>query len=410
MNNYHSRLQLLLSLLEYATPHPHEQHMHSFLPKGGEFDKTGNYILKIGKSDTLFCCHIDTVGHIVKRTDPIIKAGWIKATNKDASCLGGDDRCGMLCLIHLIENKIPGTYIFHVGEEKGTIGASAIKKDFDLSKFKRAVEFDRRDITSVITEMGVTRTCSDTFGKALADQLKNNFRLDNTGVFTDVGKYSEIIPEVTNLSVGYYNEHTSKEKINAKWLIGKFLPAILKVDWENLPIERNPKDESNKKYHYHHGYYGGHYDDDGRFGRHSSYHGWRKYPDIGYCDFCETYGEMKTAIVDKTAAQLCSDCSELYAMAVNFEDNNDLEALDRYEEEEEEETTSPGFSLHKEFGEHDLDDFYDDIDTSPIKVHNDNTRITGQCFCCGGEFFNEDMQTMYDSKCCNDCADDINLR
>lgn len=249
-SNFDDKLKLLLKLLEYNTPYEHEEHMHQFLPKGGSFDTKGNYIYITDKnSKTLFCCHLDTVGLFKKKVNPIYDDGWIRVGNKDAHCLGGDDRCGMLCLLTLIENKVPGTYIFHIGEERGLVGARHIEKTYKISNFDRAVEFDRKGETSVITEMGMTKTCSDDFAEALCKELGMGFKPDDTGVSTDVKEYENQIAECTNISVGYRSEHSTNETINADFLINGLLPAIVKVDWENLPTKRDPKANNRKVYY-----------------------------------------------------------------------------------------------------------------------------------------------------------------
>jgi hypothetical protein len=245
---FNKKLKLLLDLLEFSTPYGDEEHMHKFLPKGGTFDEKGNYIITTDKkSKTLFCCHLDTVGGKKIEVKPIYQNGWIYATSKKATCLGGDDRCGILCLLHLIEHKIPGTYIFHIGEEKGLIGARELEKTFDFSNFDRAIEFDRRGENSVITEMGVVKTCSDDFAEALCKELGLGYKPDNTGISTDTRAYEEKVPECTNISVGYRNEHTSNEVINADFLINDLLTSIIKIDWESLPTKRDPK-ANNKTY------------------------------------------------------------------------------------------------------------------------------------------------------------------
>jgi len=250
-NNFNEKLSLLLKMLEYNTPYENEEHMFQFLPKGGFFDKKGNYFFITDEnSKTLFCCHIDTVGRSKKKVEPIYENGWIRVGNKDAYCLGGDDRCGMLCLLTLIENKVPGTYIFHIGEEKGLIGARYIEKNYDLSKFERAIEFDRKGENSVIIEMGITKTCSDDFAEALCKELGMNFKSDDGGVSTDVKVYEDKIPECTNISVGYRNEHSTNEVINADFLINGLLPIIIKIDWEKLPTKRDPKANNRKVYNY----------------------------------------------------------------------------------------------------------------------------------------------------------------
>jgi hypothetical protein len=238
-------LYLLLDLLTETTPFTYEVAIHKYLPDGGYFDDIGNYIFELGDSQTLFCCHMDTVGRKQEYVNPLYIDGIIKS-NITTSCLGGDDRCGMLCCLAMINAGVPGTYIFHVGEERGAIGAEHIVDTFDLSKFKRAVEFDRRGTTSIITEMMISRVCSDVFALDLASKLGLGFVPDDTGIFTDVYKYKHIIPEVTNLSVGYYNEHSPKESIDADWLIFDFIPRLLSLDWESLIVDRDPLKEEDE--------------------------------------------------------------------------------------------------------------------------------------------------------------------
>jgi di/tripeptidase len=49
----------------------------------------------------------------------------------------------------------------------------------------------------------------------------------------------DIIPECTNVSVGYYREHTTEEKQDIDHLIN-LCKACVKVDWENLSVKRDP--------------------------------------------------------------------------------------------------------------------------------------------------------------------------
>jgi hypothetical protein len=44
-----------------------------------------------------------------------------------------------------------------------------------------------------------------------------------------------IIPECTNLSVGYFNEHSTRESTNIKFLVSLAKTAC-KIDWETLPV------------------------------------------------------------------------------------------------------------------------------------------------------------------------------
>ena len=112
------------------------------------------------------------------------------------------------------------------------------------SEFDRAIAFDRRGIDSVITHQGWGRCCSDAFGSALAEELmKNNDALmmlnDDTGVYTDTAEFTDIIPECTNISVGYAREHTQEESLDLIYY-QNLAAAVLTVDWDGLPVERDP--------------------------------------------------------------------------------------------------------------------------------------------------------------------------
>ena len=60
-----------------------------------------------------------------------------------------------------------------------------------------------------------------------------------------------IIPECTNLSVGYHNAHSARENQEIDYLL-KFRDALVKVDWESLVTDRDPSVKEYSSY----GYYG----------------------------------------------------------------------------------------------------------------------------------------------------------
>ena len=197
---------------------------------------------------TLFSCHTDTAGRseephkLGRRID---RSTIITVVQGD--CLGADDGAGVWLLLQMIDAGVPGTYIFHRGEERGGIGSSGIAsyhKNF-LARYKRAIAFDRRGTYSVITHQGFGRCCSDAFATKLAEELTTAsgdryfFAPDNTGVFTDTANYTDVIPECTNVSVGYYSEHTANEMLDLEYLYA-LRDACLALDWEALPTERNP--------------------------------------------------------------------------------------------------------------------------------------------------------------------------
>ncbi len=191
---------------------------------------------------TLFVAHVDTV-HRKEGPNKIRKTDthW----HADGAALGADDGAGVAILMHLLHAGVPAYYVFTQGEECGGIGAKWLSDNWKdgLAKFDRAIAFDRRGIDSVITHQGYGRTASDKFGQALADALNDDMTLmylpDSTGVYTDTAEFIDIIPECTNISVGYYSEHSDKESLDIIHFAALAARVAL-IDWDSLPTDRDP--------------------------------------------------------------------------------------------------------------------------------------------------------------------------
>lgn len=215
----------------------------------------GNLIIEIGEgSKTLFSCHTDTVHRTGIEQKVIIDPTEtkLKFTTDSGQCLGGDDGTGVWLCLELIKAGVPGLYIFHRAEEVGGQGSAYIaNKTPELVRgYERAIAFDRKDDWSIITHQSGVRTCSEAFAKDLAKELSMGHRPDSTGAFTDTANYDTIIPECTNLSVGYHNAHSARENQEIDYLL-EFRDALIKVDWENLVTDRDPSvsEYSNKGYY-----------------------------------------------------------------------------------------------------------------------------------------------------------------
>jgi hypothetical protein len=160
------------------------------------------------------------------------------------SVLGADDGAGMWLLLEMIDAGVPSAYVFHRGEERGGAGSKFLAKTEAkwLQTFDRAVAFDRRGQWSVITEQGWGVCCSDAFGEALAEALSSDtlmFSIDDGGIYTDTSEYTHLIPECTNVSIGYEGEHTSSETVDFPYLIA-LRDQVIALDWEALPTVRDP--------------------------------------------------------------------------------------------------------------------------------------------------------------------------
>lgn len=210
-------------------------------------DSYGNYFLEIGDSKTLFCCHLDTVGGQKLKVNKIYyeKDGRKFVKTDGNTILGADDKTGMVIMLNMIYNNVPGLYYFLIGEEKGTVGSKLLydrKSKMILSKYDRCIAFDRRGYGSIINRQMGKYCCSDEFVDALSKEFKNTgmiFKADPTGVWTDSALFMSVIPECTNLSVGYFNEHTKKEEQDLDYML-EMCKSVLNINWENLPVVRVP--------------------------------------------------------------------------------------------------------------------------------------------------------------------------
>ena len=236
-----------LQLTNYTYPYGTEAFLKSYLPDGIKTDKFGNYYIVVGENpSTMFTCHLDTACVKQEKVKHVQDNKFIKTDGK--TILGADDKAGMVVILYMIEKKVPGLYYFFLGEEVGCIGSGKVAEEWHDSEFydiiQKVVSFDRRGTTSVITHQWYGRCCSDEFALELSMRLNlagEDLKLepDDTGVLTDSAKFMDIVPECTNISVGYYNEHTRNEVQDITYL-QKLCKSVCKIDWETLPVERDP--------------------------------------------------------------------------------------------------------------------------------------------------------------------------
>jgi len=239
-----------LKLTKKTYPYGTEDQLASHLPQGYFKDSHGNYYYKIGKSKTAFTCHLDTA--CKAQVDVIHKFEKNIISTDGKSILGADDKAGMTIILYMIEKRVPGLYCFFIGEEVGCIGSGGASDDDMFKDYDRMVSFDRRGTKSVITHQSSKRCCSEDFAIELSKRLNKHgmeMEPDNTGVYTDSAEFVSVIPECTNISVGYYKEHTCAENQDIDHLI-KLCIAVTRIQWESLPTKRDPSKVEYKPYAY----------------------------------------------------------------------------------------------------------------------------------------------------------------
>lgn len=257
-------------------------------------DRHGNWYQAIGDSRTCFMAHLDTADSTMQAVNHKEKGDWLGTDG--TTILGADDRAGVTVLLSLAHRKKPGHYYLFVGEESGCIGSRKAAKDGMLpSGITQAVSFDRKDFDSVITFQSGSRCCSETYAKALAAELvdltNTEWKPDPSGLYTDSDQFTQTVPEATNISVGYQGAHSNQEKQHLPFL-GLLVEAAYKLDWEGLPIERDPT-VYESRYHAGNGY-----------GGYSYQYGW---DDEGDCDYAGSYWGSQSKQIAMTGAERAAE-------------------------------------------------------------------------------------------------------
>lgn len=240
----------LKTLLSYRRPggsKTEKQFIAAYLDtiSGMEKDGYGNRWLLHPTSRTLISCHTDTVhindGRQAVYIQPKTRIASLHATERASNCLGADDTAGIFAALAMIRAGVPVSYVFHRDEETGGKGSrwAAANLPDRLKRFDRCIALDRRGTGDVITHQAWERCCSDTFAQALASALGGEYQPCPNGIFTDSANYTHLIPECTNLSVGYQHEHTKFEALDTIHL-ANLIARLKKLDWENLPTVRKP--------------------------------------------------------------------------------------------------------------------------------------------------------------------------
>ncbi len=216
------------------------------LPNAEE-DDYGNWWVVVGDAPptTMFSSHTDTVEKrsAVGRKKLSLKGNWLSAAG--GGVLGADCGTGIWIMLNLIKAQVPGVYVFHRDEEIGGGGSTFVSRNLGhkLEGIQHCIAFDRKGTNHVITHQGGSRCCSNAFAEAFAGMLNlgtgMTFAPNDGGSFTDSANYTKQIPECTNLSIGYYDQHTLEEKQDLSF-VSALVTKLISLDFSQLPAERDP--------------------------------------------------------------------------------------------------------------------------------------------------------------------------
>lgn len=209
-------------------------------------DDYGNRLLVEPGSKVLISCHIDSVHRMEgKQRVKVSRAGIVSLDHweVESNCLGADDAAGIYAALRMIQAGVKATYIFHRNEECGGLGSEWLAKNHArwLETFDICLALDRRGTQDVIVSQQWAKCASDEFARGLALQLGMQHSAAD-GIFTDSAHYTHLIPECSNLSIGYQHEHTREETLDLHYL-ESVIRKLTRVDWALVPVVREPGDD-----------------------------------------------------------------------------------------------------------------------------------------------------------------------
>ena len=246
----------LTELLTYCRPHGSVAEQvfvarYLLAVPGATHDAHGNVHVRIGQPTILWSCHTDTVHHVGGHQTVRRVAGRLTLDVRSPSaCLGGDDTVGVYLCLALIAAGQEGHYIFHRGEECGGLGSHALAHHTPglIHDSQFAIALDRAGTRDIITSQCGLTCCSDAFADSLSAALAPTFKHQRryypvAGLYTDTHEYREIIPECTNISVGYGNAHTPAEFVD-EGHVHDLLQALRHLDPDDLVCRRHAESDA----------------------------------------------------------------------------------------------------------------------------------------------------------------------
>lgn len=218
-------MQDLIKLYNIECPHPNEDVMYCYLCKwlqdhNVEYESDGKNIWRLTGKKFILSSHYDMVKTNGRAEHFYIKDNVIKGYNKDyqQTSLGADDKNGIWICMKCIEKGLQPDFIWSFGEEVGLLGihqlddAGVLKEH--IKENNVCLVLDRKGYGEILNEGGTGKYCNTlaqdlvNFGNSLEFGLKVG-----SGTMSDAEVLSKYC-ESTNMSIGYYNGHSSTENTN----------------------------------------------------------------------------------------------------------------------------------------------------------------------------------------------------
>jgi hypothetical protein len=176
------------------------------LPLYKTVDINTKYIYAKGEIPIMLTAHMDTVHKKIPENifyDKSKKVVW------SPEGIGGDDRCGIYAILQLISQGYRPHILFTTGEETGGAGAEEFILDYPMCPIdvNYVLELDRHGVDDV-----VFYNCNNRDFHEYIQAFGFN---KAWGTFSDISIISPAWEVASaNISMGYFNEHTSSEYVN----------------------------------------------------------------------------------------------------------------------------------------------------------------------------------------------------
>ena len=197
--------------------------------KYAKIDNNELFLYAKGNIPILLIAHLDTVF-----SKPPSQVFYNKEAKIIFSTEGGigDDRAGVYAVLKIISDNYKPHILFTCGEEIGGQGARAFVKKYSspMKNLKYIIELDRQGEKDCVFY--------DCDNKDFTKYIEDFDFLTNWGTFTDI---SIICPKWkiagVNLSIGYFNEHTTQEILLLDFL-GNTITKVKNLLEDNCNISR----------------------------------------------------------------------------------------------------------------------------------------------------------------------------
>ncbi len=233
----------LIPLLKVQTNSENEKLMVLYLDKELRklklpytIDAAGNILVTKGKAKLYPCVvsHLDTVHDFVEDfllcrdtdDDDVLFA----MSGKQRVGVGGDDKCGILACLYMLEVLPIIKVVFFSGEESGCKGSRKINHNF-FADCMYIIQLDRNGKRDFIQTYWSKKTVSHEFSSEIG-LVKKKYKYKNaTGTVTDVMKLwdNNVGISCINISCGYYQPHSQYEHISVAdlWNSIKFTEEVI---------------------------------------------------------------------------------------------------------------------------------------------------------------------------------------